>query len=484
MSINSIRTFNEFAVAQRDVNFARDLLLVSAVSRHVLREGGRALVVGGFVRDTLIGICRGVQLDSKDLDVEVYGISFEKMVKILAIFGNVQIVGQSFKVAKLVSPYTGSLIDFSTPRRDSKTGVGHKDFDVVGDPFMSVEDAARRRDLTINSMAVNPLSGRLHDPFGGADDIEAGILRATDFELFADDPLRVLRVMQFAGRFGFSVDLATADLCRGIDLSSLSRERVGEEWLKLLLRSTRPSVGLEVARDLEVLRKLHPQLNDLVGVQQNSKYHPEGDVWQHTVSSVDAAARIVQDEGLNKADATVVMLGALCHDMGKAATTVYDDARGWISHGHETAGIEPARRFLNDLKMPKDVIAVVAKIVERHMYALSNGAPTATQVRRLSRKLAPANIRQWDLVSRSDSNGRGLEFCSDTPSGAYFRLAQQLAVVQSPPARLVTGKHLIDLGLVPGRQLGEVLGRLYDAQLRGEFADVASGLAYYQRISS
>lgn len=432
MSALRLGTFTELSVVQNDQDLAYDLLLVAAVARRIARHGGRALVVGGFVRDMLIGKIRGQHLNSKDIDVEVYGLTFDHLVKTLKIFGEVLIVGQSFMVAKLVSPYTGSLLDFSVPRRDSKVGNGHRDFEVLSDPFMSVSDAARRRDLTINSVALDPLSGRIFDPFGGIADIRDGILRATDFELFADDPLRVLRIMQFAGRFDFAVDPSTAVLCQGLDLTTLSHERIGEEWLKLLLRSSRPSVGLSVARNLGILRQLHTQLEVLAGIPQDPTWHPEGDVWQHTMLSVDAAARIVREEQLDEDDAIVVMLAALCHDVGKAVTTERLEVRGemrWTARGHAEKGVELARAFMHDLKMPNDVIKLVLPIIRMHMYALENsGSPTDAQVRRLSRKLAPASIRLWNLVSRSDNNGHGGDFCVHTLSHNYYLRSLALQV--------------------------------------------------------
>lgn len=480
-----LSTFTELSVVQNDQNLAYDMLLVAAAARRISRDGGRALVVGGFVRDMLIGKIRGQHLNSKDIDVEVYGLTFDHLAEILQTFGEVLIVGQSFMVAKLVNPYTGSLIDFSIPRHDSKVGDGHRDFKVVGDPFMSVSDAARRRDLTINSVALDPLSGRILDPFGGVSDIRDGILRATDFELFADDPLRVLRIMQFAGRFDFTVDPKTVVLCQGLDLTTLSRERIGEEWLKLLLRSSRPSVGLSVARNLGILRQLHPQLEVLAGIPQNPVWHPEGDVWQHTMLSVDAAARIVREEQLDEDDAIVVMLAALCHDVGKAVTTERLEVRGemrWTARGHAEKGVDLAHAFLNALKMPNDVVRQVLSIIRMHMYALENGSPTDAQVRRLSLKLAPTSIRLWDLVSRSDSNGHGGDFYTHTPSHNFYQRSLALQVSERPPVRFVTGKHLIELGLRPGKQLGQILERLYAAQLNGEFSDVQGGLEYYRQF--
>ncbi|HTB49032.1 MAG TPA: HDIG domain-containing protein, partial [Verrucomicrobiae bacterium] len=290
----------------------------------------------------------------------MYGIEFNGLVEQLELFGEVDLIGASFGIAAIKNPGSGRYLDFSIPRADSKVDKGHKGFQVTGDPNMSVREAARRRDLTINSLAMDPLTGELIDNYGGVEDIKAGVLRATDMELFGDDPLRVLRVMQFAGRFNFAVDPATAELCKTLDLTELTKERIGQEWIKLMRRSERPSVGLRLARELCILDQLHPELAVLDQVEQEPDWHPEGNVWVHTMLAADAAAHVVRQEQLHGNEALIVIFGALCHDLGKTATTKVCEVEGRsriTSRGHDVAGVEPSRAFLESIKMKPVVIS-------------------------------------------------------------------------------------------------------------------------------
>src|SRR5919106_447172 len=172
------------------------------IARAVRDRGGRALVVGGWVRDRLLG------LHSKDLDMEVFGITANELAALLAPFGKVEPVGQSFPVYKIQD------IDIGLPRRESKSGRGHKGFVVEGDPAMSLEEAARRRDFTVNAISWDPLTGEYIFPFTAQHDLDHRILKAVDPATFADDSLRVLRAVQFAARFDMTLDSRTADLCR------------------------------------------------------------------------------------------------------------------------------------------------------------------------------------------------------------------------------------------------------------------------------
>ena len=278
-----------------------------AIARAVREAGGRALIVGGWVRDRLMGH------PSKDIDVEVFGIDAVRLKEILQRFGSVNTVGESFTVYKV-----GGL-DVSIPRRESKTGRGHKGFNVTGDPALSYEDAARRRDFTINAISWDPLTGEYVDPFDGRGDIERRVLRAVDASTFADDSLRVLRAIQFAARFEFSVDPTTRDLCRGLPLDDLPAERIWGEIEKLLLRARKPSIGFALALELGVIERLFPELDALVGCPQEPEWHPEGDVWIHTLLVIDEARKRIDD--LEYPQQVALMLGAVCHDLGKPPTT-------------------------------------------------------------------------------------------------------------------------------------------------------------------
>ena len=251
--------------------------VVLAIARAVAAEGGRALLVGGWVRDRRLG------RTSKDLDLEVFGVPADRLKALVSAFGRIDVVGESFAVIKIGN------VDVSLPRRESKTGVGHRGFEVQGDPWLSYEDAARRRDFTINAMSEDPLTGERIDPFGGERDLEARTLRMVDRRTFPEDSLRVLRALQFAARFQLSIDPDTADVCRSIPLDDLPAERVWGEFEKLLLQAERPSIGLSLGWHLGVVQRLLPELAPLSTCPQDPEWHPEGDVWTHTLLVVDQA---------------------------------------------------------------------------------------------------------------------------------------------------------------------------------------------------
>jgi len=251
---------------------------VLELAKSVNAEGGRAMLVGGCVRDRLMG--RPVL----DWDVEVYGVQPEKLRELLDLFGRVDAVGEAFTVYKI-----GADLDVSLPRRERKNGRGHRAFVIQGDPFMSFEEATRRRDFTVNAILEDPLSGEIVDLFGGRADIHSRMLRAVSSETFPEDSLRVLRAAQFAARFNFDIEPATVNLCREIDLADLPHERVWGEMEKLLLGAEQPSIGLRWLRDLGVLDHLFPEIKSLIGVPQEPEWHPEGDVFVHTQLVVDRA---------------------------------------------------------------------------------------------------------------------------------------------------------------------------------------------------
>src|SRR5437764_1644067 len=288
---------------------------------------GRALLVGGCVRDELM------RRQPKDWDVEIYGVDPSRVREILDRFGEVNVVGEAFTVYKI-----GAHLDISLPRRERKTGRGHRAFIVEGDPAMTVEDATLRRDFTINAILEDPLTGEVIDPFRGREDLAAQILRAVSAKAFSEDSLRVLRAAQFAARFEFDIDEQTADLCRSIDLSDLPAERIWGEMEKLLLRARRPAIGVDWLRKLGAIDQLFPELKALIEVPQDPEWHPEGDVFVHTCLVVDRARSLVDD--LDYPRQVTVMLAALCHDFGKPATTAFVDGR-IRSRDHEDAGGDP-----------------------------------------------------------------------------------------------------------------------------------------------
>ena len=332
----------------------------------VRHHGGRALVVGGWVRDRLLG------QTGKDVDVEVYGLAAPHLKALLETLGPVNTVGESFTVYKVLD------VDVSLPRRESKTGRGHRGFEVTGDPNLPPEEAARRRDFTVNAIAWDPLEDTYLDPYDGRRDLlERRVLRAVDARTFGDDSLRVLRGIQFAARFELEMDPGTKALCERIPLDDLPAERVWGEVEKLLLLAERPSIGFALALELGVIDRLFPELRTLVDCPQEPEWHPEGDVWVHTLLVIDEARRRIAD--LDRPQQLTVMLGAVCHDFGKPLTTAFIDGR-IRSMDHEQAGVAPADAFLARLNVQTiggyDVARQVKGIVAHHLkpHAFSKSA--------------------------------------------------------------------------------------------------------------
>jgi tRNA nucleotidyltransferase (CCA-adding enzyme) len=333
-----------------------ELQTATAIARAVRDAGGRGLIVGGWVRDRLMGH------PSKDLDLEVFGVDADRLKEILRAFGSVNAVGESFTVYKVAG------LDVSLPRRESKTGRGHRGFTVSGEPGLPLREAARRRDFTINAISWDPLTEAYEDPFDGRGDLDRRLLRAVDPSTFGDDSLRVLRAVQFAARFEFAVDPQTAALCRAIPLDDLPAERLWGEIEKLLLRARRPSIGFALALEMGAIERLFPELDALVGCPQEPEWHPEGDVWIHTLLVIDEARKRIDDLGYPQQVA--VMLGAVCHDLGKPGTTAFINGR-IRSLDHEEAGVPPANALLDRLNVHSlqgyDVRREVLGMVANHL---------------------------------------------------------------------------------------------------------------------
>jgi tRNA nucleotidyltransferase (CCA-adding enzyme) len=448
--------------------------MASEIASKVRDRGGRALVVGGWVRDRLLGI------DSKDLDVEVFGIPAADLPALLASFGRVEPIGQSFPVYKI------GTIDIGLPRRESKAGRGHKGFVVEGDPGMSIGEAAQRRDFTINAISWDPLTGEYVDPCNGRSDLARRILKAVDLRTFGDDSLRVLRAVQFAARFDLALDEATAALCQTIGLDDLPPERIWGEIEKLLLRAARPSVGFALALDLGVIDRLFPELKALVGCEQEPDWHPEGDVWVHTLQVIDEARRRIED--LDRADRLIVMLGAVTHDLGKPATTAVIDGR-IRSMNHEEEGVAPASAFLDRLNIHsidgKDVRGQVLGLVAHHLkpgmlYKVRDEL-TDSAFRRLAQK---ANLELLARVAKADCLGRYPGSFDCSAMDWFLERARALGVDRSPPKPLLLGRHLLELGMKPGPEMGELLKKIYEKQLDGEISTTAEGIGLASRMLS
>jgi tRNA nucleotidyltransferase (CCA-adding enzyme) len=443
--------------------------------------GGRAYLVGGFVRDTVRRITAGRDglPEEREYDLEIYGLPPDRLAALLRRFGAVNLVGESFAVYK-VSPRSGDVdIDVSLPRRDQRTGRGHRGFAVEGDPQLSVEEAARRRDFTVNALLLDPLTGEVLDPWGGLEDLQRGVLRAVDATTFAEDSLRVLRGMQFAARLGFGIDDATVALCRSLPLDDLPGERVWGEIEKLLMRAERPSIGFDWGLKLGVIEKLFPELLACVGCPQEKEWHPEGDVWVHTLLAMDVARR--EARGLPYAREATVMLAVLCHDLGKPSTTAFIDGR-IRSLEHEEAGLAPTEALLDRLKIHTldgyDVRAQVLALVGSHLspsHLFKNRDNVGDGAfRRLARKLEPELLYR---VSRADCLGRSPgEFSTDAQEW-FIDKVRALGVEEKPPKPILMGRHLLEMGLRPGPEIGRITRAIYEMQLDGRVTELDGALA-------
>ena len=441
-----------------------------SIARIVREAGGRAMMVGGSVRDMLLGA-----KDVKDVDIEVFGVEPERLQQILSERFEFDPCGVSFGVLKIKH----IDIDVALPRRESKRGIGHKGFLIDSDPGLTTAEAAARRDFTINAIYYDPLAESLEDPVNGYADLRGGVLRHVS-EKFAEDPLRVLRGMQFVARFGLSPAPETIAICRRIAIEDLPSERLFEEWAKLLVKGREIGAGLRFLRDTGWTR-FFPELHRLIGCEQNPKWHPEGDVWNHTCLCLDAFARRRigdYDEDL------IVGLAVLCHDFGKPATTVFRKG-AYRSPGHDDAGRAPTLSFLRRLTNEERILREVPPLVACHMqpFSLWRAKAGDSAIRRLA--LRVGRVDRLLRVSRADSEGRPQELLGGNPRGEELEwlaaAAERLRIADSAPKPILLGRHLIALGHKPSAKFGEWLHACFEAQLDGAFHDLPGALDYFRR---
>lgn len=474
------------AVEKRPLNIPISKTLTSILS--LLKSNGMSgLIVGGAVRDAVQGI------KPKDIDVEVYGASYQQLVELLGHYGKLDLVGKSFGVIKFADS-EGNDYDFSIPRRDNKTGIGHKDFTSTFDPTINPQEAAARRDFTINSLAYDPLTSDLHDYYNGREDLENGVLRATS-PAFAEDPLRVLRGMQFISRFGMSIDPATAEMAKSIahEYPTIPKERIAEEWMKFAMKSKYPSKVFDYLQKTGWIQH-YPELAEMmgktqnpawyedgniegkVGVPQDSQYHPEGNVHTHTGHVMNAGVNIADREGLTGDDRAVLGFATLLHDVAKPYTTAREVKNGEMhitSKGHEPAGGTYARKFLESIGIKPSIIAKVVPLIENHLAHMNFANPEASHktIRKLAQRLFPANVKELTHVIEADHSGRPpLPQGLPTQAQRMYDLAIQNNVDQKPQEKLIQGRDLIQRGFNPGPQIGHYVNTAYEAQNSAEFS--------------
>ena len=491
--------------------------MIEEIAEAAAAKGGRAYFVGGCVRDALL------REKSKDTDIEVHGVEAATMESILEEIYEKN--GRRGKAAYYKSGVSfgvygipGYELDIALPRKESATGRGHRDFEIFVDPHIGPEKAAARRDFTINAMMQDVLSGEILDFFGGREDLERGILRHACDASFAEDPLRVLRGAQFAARFEFEIAPETFEICKKIDLTTLSRERVFEEFSKALLKARRPSVFFETLRAMDQLDYWFPEVKDLIGVEQSPIFHPEGDVWTHTMMVLDAAADVIHSSWLpatenpeipkdiaafekydSKARDEYFMLSALCHDLGKPATTalVGDRIRAL---GHEEKGEEMARTFLHRLTDENELIRYVTNMVLLHMrpnmLCGQNSGVKATN-RLFDRSIDPAGLimlarcdrrREPEDIEKIIAYAKEKEASGniDSEHGEYKETRPEAETPQQREQRFedflwlrllryrkvadlpeVTGEDLIAAGLHPGPEFRRLLDYAHQLHLAG-----------------
>ncbi len=447
------------------------LPIIKDIVNSLLQNNARVYAVGGAVRDLLL------ELPVHDLDIELHGITSDQLEKILSQFGTVHYDGKSFGVFRV----DGLDVDWSLPRRDSS---GRKPV-VEVDPTMTITEALKRRDLTMNAMAVDLATGQLIDPFGGHNDLKNKILATPDREFFVQDPLRFYRVMQFIGRFEMRPDHELDAVCKSMDISAISIERIHAEFDKLVMLSKRPSLGIYWLKDIGRLQEVLPELAATIGIQQEPTWHPEGDVFEHSMQAFDgAAARRGVDIGTHK----LLCYAALCHDLGKVTTTKIIDGR-LRSLGHDAAGVAPTRALCKRLTGNKKLIEHVALLVRHHMAPgqfVSQNA-TAKAYKKLAKVLAPdLNLFLLAQLAYADKLGRNPEkyipLSGPLPvMDEFIKRAQEYGVLYEPEKAYITGADLMPLGF-EGPALGRALEKVYDYQIEQKSPTKETLLRYVQRM--
>lgn len=442
-----------------------DTELAKLISQKTAELGGDVYFVGGYVRDKLLGC------ENKDIDIEIHGIAPQQLEQILDSIGECIKIGKSFGIYGL----KGYSIDIALPRTERLIGTGHRDFEVAADPFMGTYEAAKRRDFTVNALMENVLTGEIIDHFGGQADLRQGVLRHIDDTTFAEDPLRVLRAAQIAARFDFTIAAEAVVLCRNIDISALSGERIMLEMEKALLKSDRPSIFFEQMKRMNQLNFWFPELKALIGLPQNQEHHREGDTWTHTMLVLDEAAK---KRGIVRYPLGF-MMSALCHDFGKAVTTA--EVNGVIhSYSHETEGLPLVQQFLDRITTETKLIKYVMNMTELHM--TPNIMAGARSRLKSTNKLFDSAVEPFDLIQLSICDGLGkIPQRNDSEEFLMQRYHKFQEVMAKP---YVMGRDLIEAGLQPCEQFSEILAYAHKLRLAGIDKEntLRQSLAYARKV--
>ncbi len=434
----------------------------------IASRGGRALLVGGCVRDQLLG----KRLDEiKDFDLEVFGLSYDEIASTLGANGQFELehVGQSFGVLKI----KGLNVDISIPRQEVATGVEHTSFDISLNPNLTIAEAAQRRDFTINAIYYDPITCQHIDPMAGIEDLHSKILKPCSSR-FVEDHLRVLRAAQFMARFGFIASTSLLDMARTMTQEHLSKERLFEEWSKLLLRGIDIKTGLEFLKQVGWIKRFYPELYNLIGCKQTPAHHPEGDVWEHTTYCLNHFA---SKRTGNESEDLQIGFSILCHDMGKPATSRKDGDK-ITSYNHETVGVPYALSFLNRLTNRHDLLTEVPRYVASHMapYSFAKNKASDEAVFKLATKVD--SLRKLLRVVDSDQHGRPPRLPNRELLDYWNTRATHLGVMDQPLTPIVLGRHFVAEGFPEGPSYKHMIEFAYKMQMRGAFRDEASAILW------
>ena len=428
--------------------------LAKKIFKDIDEHHGRAFLVGGIVRDMLIYN----RVDYHDVDVEVYGLSVDELEELLANYGNVNSIGKSFGILKLdVLPN----FDFALPRTEIKTGESHQDFDVTVNQNLDLKVAASRRDLTINALMYEIKTGKIYDFFHGQEDIEKRTLRMVSETTFIEDPLRVLRTAQFASRLDFCIETATKLMCKKMvqnkSLDKLSKERVFQEYSKLLL-SQQPSIGLTFLKEIKAL---WPCLDVLSKTMQRLDYHPEGDVWRHTLLVTDLAALCCH----KTSNPLGFMWSALLHDIGKPLVTTPEGK----APGHNESGVQVFNQYFNHFFENKKIKKYIKTMIYYHMHLMNmvrNQSKDYSYYKLLKGIEGIFPLEDLVCMSKCDKLGR-LANRPETISTLDAYVEEKVSRLGKHALKpIIDGKILIDLGFQPNDEFKELLDWAYDLQMR------------------
>ncbi len=450
--------------------------VVLKLSEEVRARGGQAFLVGGAVRDELL------DLIPKDFDLEVHGLSSAEAESLLRPYRAEKPAGKSFGIYTLPSSVSKMKVEVALPRRDSQKSPVHNHLVVDVLPHLGLTEAARRREFTIGAIYKDVLSGEMYDPFNGIDDLGTKTLRMVDQKTFGDDALRVLRGAAAAARFGLTIEPETKKIMRAMveNVGVLSKERLREEWSKILVEGKKPSLGIELLRDVGELERWHPELAKLWTTPQNPDYHPEGDVGTHTMMVIDTAAELARQENMGLDERKELMFAALLHDIGKAATTENVDGRV-LAHGHEAAGAKPTELFLKSIGLPEASIQRIVNLVINHMRPpqlyRDREKVTDRALKKLAREGGPSPLPNLVTLSEADPRGRGpftmadgtTEFPDTTKYHAWWREQIDGRKLAQPPELILWGRDLVetDCAWPAGPMVGEAVRLGQDLAMQG-----------------